>query len=261
MFDERYAETIRIFYSTLDYKGYHRRFLVNRMGATGSSWLAKLINSHPDAYCFLEGAARRVFPRTDCRERDIFNFIRYLAWDTQHLAYRAFGDVGSVFLGHVVYAPKDRFTTAILTRHPLRMLHTRLVSIAKGETNFTQFNADGILRMFGVSLCDVSETDAHFLNDCCIWAGTAEHFGDVDVLIQIESLKDPMVAQDVLLKLTGLSYQKKTIEALNSQIINSRTDTENTLEKIFESFTPTQKEWYAGHVAPLADAVGYTLSE
>src|SRR5215831_7852275 len=34
--------------SVLEMTGSHRRFLVARQGSTGSTWLAKLINSHPD---------------------------------------------------------------------------------------------------------------------------------------------------------------------------------------------------------------------
>jgi hypothetical protein len=31
-------------------RGTHRRFLVTRMGSSGSTWLAKLLNSHPEVF-------------------------------------------------------------------------------------------------------------------------------------------------------------------------------------------------------------------
>ena len=48
--------------SGLPVAGSHRRFLVHRLGSTGSTWLAKLLNSHPDVFCYHEGVISKIFP-------------------------------------------------------------------------------------------------------------------------------------------------------------------------------------------------------
>src|SRR5207244_10635362 len=66
---------------SLELNGSHRRFLVNRMGGTGSSWLVKLLNPHPEVFCYHEGVIIRTFPASSYGSEDIISFIRWLALD------------------------------------------------------------------------------------------------------------------------------------------------------------------------------------
>src|ERR1700692_3299627 len=77
-----------------------RRFLVNRMGSTGSTWVAKLLNSHPDVFCSHEGIFAKAFPSYEVDAKQIVTFIQFLAANTTHGAYSALGDIGSSWLGH-----------------------------------------------------------------------------------------------------------------------------------------------------------------
>ena len=64
--------------------GAHRRFVVNRMGSTGSTWLARLLNSHPDVLCSHESIIGRVFPQRWYTSQDLVDLVRLLAADTLH---------------------------------------------------------------------------------------------------------------------------------------------------------------------------------
>ncbi len=56
------ADALRASLSKLDIRGEHHRFLVNRMGSSGSTWLVKLLNSHPDVFCYHEGVLAQIYP-------------------------------------------------------------------------------------------------------------------------------------------------------------------------------------------------------
>ncbi len=94
------------------------------MGSTGSAWLAKLLCSHPEVYCSHEAVVAQVYPAKRYTADEVLRFIEYFAWDTKHHAYKAVGDVGSVWSSQLPYLPS--FTTAVLVRHPARLLYTRL---------------------------------------------------------------------------------------------------------------------------------------
>src|SRR5438105_4434195 len=107
--------------SELQVSGPHRRFLVQRLGSTGSTWLAKLLNSHPDVFCYQEGVISKIFPARSYGNEEILGFIQLLSEDRMHDAYAAVGDVGSTWLPHVLALPRDKFSSGLLLRHPARM--------------------------------------------------------------------------------------------------------------------------------------------
>jgi hypothetical protein len=98
--------------SNLQICGKSRRFVVSRMGSTGSTWLAKLLNSHPDVFCSHERILARTYPTRSYGNSEILQFMESLAWDDMHGAYSAIGDVGSVWAAHV--ANTGAFGTGIL---------------------------------------------------------------------------------------------------------------------------------------------------
>ncbi|PYX15489.1 MAG: hypothetical protein DMG84_11255 [Acidobacteria bacterium] len=77
---------LRASLSKLDIRGEHHRFLVNRMGSSGSTWLVKLLNSHPDVFCYHEGVLAQIYPLKSYTSEHVVNFIRWLAWDDMHAA-------------------------------------------------------------------------------------------------------------------------------------------------------------------------------
>ena len=140
------VEDLRSRLASLEFNGPHRRFLVNRMGGTGSSWLVKLLNAHPDVFCYHEGVIIRIYPASSYGTEDIISFIRWLAYDDMKGAYEAVGDVGSVWLDHVSSVPKELFTTAMLLRHPARVLNTRL-SVFPTDKSFTEISLERLKRI------------------------------------------------------------------------------------------------------------------
>src|SRR5690242_11689023 len=97
----------------LELRGNHRRFIVTRMGHTGSTWLAKLLNSHPDVLCMHEHIISRIYPSPSFNSDHIVEVVRWLAEDRLHDAYLAAGDVGSTWTAHSA-GVCGRFATAVL---------------------------------------------------------------------------------------------------------------------------------------------------
>src|SRR5271170_4675964 len=95
-------QLLRNEFSTIEILGDHHRFVVARMGSTGSTWLAKLLNSHLDVFCTHEQVLSRIIPRGDVSSADICDLVHEIATITHHGAYRAAGDVGSIWLTHAV---------------------------------------------------------------------------------------------------------------------------------------------------------------
>src|SRR5579872_5516236 len=116
--DEIWAPRLESYFprlSGLSPQGNAKRFVVSRMGSTGSTWLAKLVNAHPDVLCSHEGIIGHVYPSKSYGTDDVVTFLEYLAWDTKHNAYAAIGDIGSV--GSEIL-PALPITKGILIRHP-----------------------------------------------------------------------------------------------------------------------------------------------
>src|SRR5262245_38411562 len=116
---------IDAFITRLQVHGLHRRFIVARMGTTGSTWLAKLLNSHPDVFCSHELIVAQVYPAREFGVADVERLIELLATNCLHGAYVAAGDVGSVWSGYAI-ALTGKFTTGLLIRHPARIVNRRL---------------------------------------------------------------------------------------------------------------------------------------
>jgi hypothetical protein len=145
-----------------------RRFVVARMGSTGSAWLAKLLNSHPDVFCSHESVAARAYPARRYDHGDIFRLLRWLAWDKMHGAYTAIGDVGSVWAMHAVGL--HEFQTAILLRHPARLLNSRLAHYPDDQS-FTEVGSDaGVREVWDIDMSTCEPLDRVFLHDLFIFA-------------------------------------------------------------------------------------------
>lgn len=254
------TEEIAARYANMRYSGKHRRFLVNRMGNTGSTWLAKLLNAHPDVFCEHEGLVSRIWPRVDYAEDDILRYIEHLAAYEFHEAYKAIGDVGSVWLNHVVLAPPEAFATAILTRHPVRILNTRLRQVRAGHTEFTDLAEAEIEQLFGLKPADLEPADLYFVNDCAIFLSVAEHFDSVGSLIQIEKFSELDYATDTLKQLTGLDYPAELIQELWFQRVNTHNNLDNP-KAVFDSFSEWQRGFYLQHIDLVADTIGYRLED
>ena len=246
----------------LELNGPHRRFLVNRMGGTGSSWLVKLLNTHPDVFCYHEGVIMQTYPASSYGSDDIVSFIRWLAHDDMKGAYQAVGDVGSAWLGHVIGVPKELFTTAILLRHPARVLNTRLQVFAT-DKSFTEISLDRlkhIERTWGIKALERNEMDQIFLQDLYILKRQIEATSSVNIVMQLERMtSDVDYCGDVLTKLTGRFYDPALIEPMLENRVNRRTQSGLSILSILEGFTEQQRSWYRLFLQDSISKVSYEL--
>ena len=236
-----------------------RKFLINRMGSTGSTWLAKLLNSHPDVFCSHEGIVFRIHPAQNYDESDILKFIESLAAETAHGAYSAIGDIGSVWTGHVAYLPS--FTTAILLRHPARLLHTRL-RVSPGDRSFTDIPAHSVqvLReVWGLDPTGCEPVDQIFLHDLLTFASQTWAIGRIDFLIRIEDLRRVDYCQRILRALTGVRFPQRLILNGNRSRVNQRTGSSLPVARIVDSFSRRQRDWYGQLLADAGPFFGYNL--
>jgi hypothetical protein len=249
--------------SELEVSGSHRRFLVQRLGSTGSTWVAKLLNSHPDVFCYHEGVIAKIFPSRSYGNAEILTFIDLIAEDRMHDAYAAVGDVGSTWLQHVTAIPTSKFSTGLLLRHPARLLNTRL-NVFPSDQSFTSVSEPAqkcIELIWGIKPSDFSQIDQIFLQDAFFFAGQIRALGRVDVVIHIERMNRPDYCHRVLQSLTGQSYERSTITSLINRPINRRTGRGRSITDILDGFSPKQRSWYEQILGDLIGYLGYSLED
>ena len=258
------VEDLRSRLASLEFNGPHRRFLVNRMGGTGSSWLVKLLNAHPDVFCYHEGVIIRIYPASSYGTEDIISFIRWLAYDDMKGAYEAVGDVGSVWLDHVSSVPKELFTTAMLLRHPARVLNTRL-SVFPTDKSFTEISLERLKRIeqtWGINALERNEMDQIFLQDLYILKKQIDAASSVDIVMQLERMtSDVDYCRDVLTKLTGRFYDHALIEPMLETRVNRRTQSGVSIRNVLDRFTEQQRSWYHLILQDSVSKVGYQLDD
>lgn len=245
-------------FSDLVVQGDFRRFLVARMGSTGSTWLAKLLNSHPEVLCTHEGVLAQAFPRTRYGEEEVVRFVRYFAWSTRHHAYGAVGDVGSVWAGQLRFLP---FTSALLVRHPARILHTRLKVLDHDRSFIPSLSAENeaCLRHFwGIEPRGLDPVDQVFLLDAITFLFQLSGARHATMVIRIEDMKSVPTVLGVLRGLTGLDYDRASVEVMTRTRVNKRAPAAGVPE-IVRGFSPRQREWYLAILKEPAASLGYDL--
>ena len=245
----------------LKLSGSHRRFLVSRMGSTGSTWLAKLLNGHPDVFCYHEGVIAKVYPARKYGNDEILAFINLLSTDLMHGAYLATGDVGSTWINHLTALPKNSFFRALLMRHPAKILSTRL-KVFPQDRSFTEISerfTQCIQRIWGIDPRKYDEIDRIFLQDAFIFAGQVRWLSQVDLVIQIEKMNDPEYCGRAVHALTGLDYERCLVRAFLDNPINVRTGGHQSIKQTLLSFTAQQRKWYEHMLGDVISRFGYSL--
>lgn len=244
--------------------GNHRLFLVARMGSTGSTWLAKLLNSHPEVFCEHEGVLQKIYPKLNYGSDEIIQYIQTIAHDTHHNAYKASGDVGSIWLFHAIKLPKELFTAGLLIRHPARVLYTKIYTAKTATTvfNFKKIESkveESIKEIWGIDPSDFDDIDRLYLRNAHLWVRQIARASEVDVLIKIEEMNDLNYTYDILYRLTGVEYDNHLIENMANKGENVRSNQPESLKKLMAEFSPRQREWYRTIVHDIAEYIGYTV--
>lgn len=108
-----------------------RLFAVVSWGCAGTSWLARVLNSHPDVYCVHAAATLwRIF--ADAPYADGPAYMRLLG--AQGYAHRVAGDVHGVSRAEIPAIRRefgDSFHAAVLVRDPLPRLRSQLALMAR----------------------------------------------------------------------------------------------------------------------------------
>jgi hypothetical protein len=236
-----------------------RRFLVARMGSTGSTWFSKLLDSHPDVLCSHEGILMQVYPAKSYGTDEMLRYIEYFSSDAKHGAYRTLGDVGSAW---AELFPLISFTKAILVRHPARVLQTRL-DVWQRDQSFSDIpveTADYLRELWDIDLVAQSPIDRIFLND--IWSFVMQLWAIsyTDAVIVVERLRDPGYCQKILKTLTDIEYPPALIEYAIAAPQNRRSGKESkSIAEIVENFTERQRGWYNLMLTDVVGQFGYEL--
>jgi len=252
------VDALRASLSKLDIRGEHHRFLVNRMGSSGSTWLVKLLNSHPDVFCYHEGVLAQIYPHKSYTSEHVVNFIRSLAWDDMHGAYKAIGDVGSSWLGHIQAVPRNLFTTGMLLRHPARMLNTRL-KVFETDKSFTEIDPSTLRQTeecWGIKARN--EMDQVFLQDLFHIVAQIRAVDTVDVLIHLERMNNVEYCCDILQQLTGIHHEPSVVDLFIHNPVNRRTNIVS-LQAVLQQFSSDQRAWYKVMLKEDLPGCGYAL--
>ena len=229
------------------------------MGSTGSTWLAKLLNSHPDVFCSHEGVVSRVHPAREYGEDAILAFIDSLDAETGHGAYRAIGDVGSIWMNHACLLPC--FTSATLIRHPARVLYTRLQVFPKDQSfsRIPERMGRMVRAVWGIDLYAYQPIDQIFLNDLAVYASQVWAIGKVNLWMRIEDLVDQQYCERALHALTGVHYTPSLILHASQSPVHVRTNASLGIADIVSLFSQRQRNWYGELLADAAGRFGYSL--
>jgi len=244
--------------------GNHRRFFVCRLGQTGSTWLAKLINSHPEVLCLHEAILFKIHPKFSYSLEDQYDLIRWYCADTQHRAYSALGEIGSLDLNLAIKLPREIFTIGLLLRHPANQLFTRLGTAKEDlrvfEIDEKKLRIEYFLKeKFGIHASKYESEDRLFLRMAWMWKKKLEGSKDVDCILKVEEFNNLDYAQETLLKLTGVHYEPSFLERAIDKKENVRAKKVETPREAFNQFTPQQQEWYKLMVNELAEEIGYFI--
>jgi hypothetical protein len=245
--------------SKLTILGVAHRFVIFRMGSTGSSWLAKLLDSHPEVFCTHEGFLALAYPSKQFDHQDVLRFLEYFAWNTKHDAYDVLGDVGSVLSYHL--SSLHAFTKAILVRHPDRMLNTRLTVFPayQGFANIPAESHTAIRDIWGIDLNQHEPIDQVFLHDTFTFASQVAALDDVDLVIRIEDLSNVEKCQKALKSLTGFEYSQALVEHAVENRVNRRTRGRQSISETVGGFTSRQRDWYNSLLGDVVPCFGYEL--
>jgi hypothetical protein len=217
------------------------------------------LSAHPDVHCTHEGVLAHVYPASQYTDRDVIRFIEYFAWDAKHEAYQVLGDVGSVWSGHLACLPS--FTTALLVRHPARILNTRL-AVYPRDQSFSQIPPESrisIRKIWGIDIQDHDPIDQIFLHDAFIFASHVWTLDKADLTIRIEDMQEVENCQIILKSLTGLHYSRALIEQASQRRVNQRTQGAKSISEIVEGFTARQRDWYKIMLSDIVSYFGYGL--
>jgi hypothetical protein len=245
--------------SNLRIVGNIKRFIICRMGSTGSTWFVKLLNAHPEVHCSLEGMLAQLYPSDQFTPHDVLRFIEYFAWDAQHEAYRVLGDVGSVLRYHLACLPE--FTTALLVRHPARILNTRL-TVYPNDQSFSAIPAESrtcIKELWNIDLHDYEPIDQIFLHDTWTFATQFCVMDQADLVIRLEDLQEVENCLKTLHSLTGLDYSRTLVEEAALKRVNRRTHGDRSISQIVAGFTARQRDWYRLMLTDVVPSFGYDL--
>jgi hypothetical protein len=235
----------------------HRRFVVARMGSTGSTWLAKLLNSHPDVFCSHEQVVSQIYPAREFGGADIERLIEHLATDCMHNAYAAVGDVGSVWSGYAI-GLSGKFTTGLLIRHPAHIVNRRLVTRALDFTTIGPEARMSIETLWGIPMDSVEPLDQAFIHDLHTFACQLYRLDQIDCVMRVEDFREPERCHESLQQLTGIEYEEPLVTRALACRVNVGPVTRSVPE-ILEGFTPDQRDWYERILGDVASHFGYDL--
>jgi hypothetical protein len=234
-----------------------KRFFVSRMGSTGSTWFAKLLDSSPEVHCSHELVTQFTYPQQSFNAGDQQRMIEAVAKDAVHGAYQSVGDVGSIYLTH--HRLLKHFNNACLIRHPARLLNTRLSNYPNhaAYTEITETTFKGCSELWGIDVKSLKPIDQIFVHDAFIFAAHAWAIGATD-FIRIEDLSEVERCQAVATHVTGVEFSLDLVAYAISHRVNQRTKSQS-IQEIVESFSPEQRGWYRQMLGDIAPRFGYEL--
>src|SRR5438552_2002563 len=175
-----------------------------------------------------------------------------------HGAYKAIGDVGSSWLGHIQEVPRNLFTTGMLLRHPARMLNTRLKVFEK-DKSFTEIDPSTLRQAeerWGIRARD--EMDQVFLQDLFHIVAQIRAIDRVDVVIHLERMNDVEHCCNILQQLTGIHHEPSVVDLFIHNPVNRRTNTVS-LQAVLQQFSSDQRAWYKLMLKDDLPRCGYAL--
>jgi hypothetical protein len=155
------------------------------------------------------------------------------------------------------------YATALLVRHPARMLYTRLVTYPSDQS-FAAIPVErrNLIRQdLGIDLDAYEPIDQVFLHDTYTFAEQANWLSRGIPVIRIEAMQEIPYCQQTLKLLTGLDYDSRLVRNVLGRPVNQRSRAPKPISQIVAAFAPRQRDWYHAILGDVVGTFGYSLSD
>ena len=265
-------------------------FIVASFGRSGTVWLSKILNSHPDVMAYHEGAMKQVYPRgwfeAGMTETEHwFSAIKDMApWDVELRSYSAVGDLNSFFGFHRIEPWENEFyrgamrprqekilegtRASFLARNPIVVLESKW-RLLKSNWDFyrdyclwygrelIELNRDA-LGEFESEICRSIEARTFFL--LCLHLRCAVRFGYPKVF-RLEDLSTSVEATaKACEEITGVPFDSKQIAAVHAKRENVQRGAasyERNDEVIWRQWSPVFQRIFCRLCGDLPGRLGY----
>ena len=236
-------------------------FAVVTWGCSGSTWFAKILNSHPDIFC-LHAYNQHIALTTDTEANEGIEYLKSISISAH--GYKLAGDIHGINRAEIENIRNyfnEQINVAILIRNPLDRLKSMYANmlVYGGGTGNYKYIKDRLMELNYKSLSKEVVLFAHSIN---MLNAIIDESKFSDFIIEMEKLNDKKYLKQTIETLSrgSLQIEDDWLENLNITPFNSHIG-----KKCITQFSDTEKELIAlildDRALGIYEEIGYSVEE